>query len=150
MPSFTAPISNCDKLHKVVFALAVEGPMDDPVVAPPWITANIVEDIESHISEDLAKAYDPIINEGDILGIVLVQDDLNGKISRHMFGMKVKFWPHKGVFRIGLKSLMSTFDIKLVEAQINESESATHLELRLRPCVVSTDRDDDSMEGAFV
>jgi hypothetical protein len=123
--------------------------MVDPMVSPPWITAYVVDGIESHISEDLAREYEPLLQDGDILGIVLVQDDLEGRISRHQFGMKVKLFKHKGVFRIGLQTLMAAFSVELVSAREYESESAEHLRLVLRPCVVTVPPD-DSDRGAFV
>jgi hypothetical protein len=149
MPSFTAPVSSGDKRFRITYALAVEGPMLDPLVPPPWITAYIVEDQESSISRDLAHEYDPLLKDGDMLGIVLVQDDLEGRVSRHQFGMRIKLVPHKGVFRISLHSLMSAFSVKLVAAQSHESAGAEHLQLKLRPCVVTVPPG-DSDEGAYV
>lgn len=140
MPTFNAPITAGDPLHRIAYALAVEAPwVDDPIHPPPWMSAYIIPEIVGcTISEDLARSYVPIIKEGDVLPLTLVEESLEDcRVHRYVLGIPVKFirGGRRDLIRISLQHLLSMFDIEHVPAEPGESRGAEHLILTLRRCV---------------
>ena len=137
MPVFTAPVSIAQHVAGRTFSLSIQATQMEADVEPPLMTAYIVRDLPCRISETLARRYDPSIEEGQLLFLVLVEQTESGVVHEYPLAFPVTFarTSRPDYLQIGLDHVLLMFDVAEYEPREGESAEARMLILRLRRCV---------------
>jgi len=137
MAQFYAQLTDTDPTHKEAYLLFVEGPLSDddrgtpsaqrPVYVIPEISGCV-------ICKDLAKEYDPDIEEGDVLYLTIVEEDVHANhTTRYTVGMTVRFIKWPGLIRFSPLFLWSMFDMNKYEKDSPDGNFC-YLCMNLRSC----------------
>jgi hypothetical protein len=150
MPVFHAPRTFDPRLVlRVVYSLSIVAPMVEPTDGPPggWIIAHVVPEPNGcFISTSLAKDFNPLIKNGDLLQLVAVEEDIERKVlHRFPFVVPVTLKETKieDYLQIGFDLLQFAFNLAIPSLKSGDSASAEFLKLTVRRCIQTSLDDGD-------